>query len=212
MPEENTELKATETKKEKIVLTDEQFNGLMNRLNALENQKGEARGTSPDGRTLGIVEKHSIEVSDYPNPTEKLYDEPALKRFALRDNYLLKFEIKGITYETKWGATIREPVFTVTLFRKQFDAEGKLANKLIKVQKQVLTEDEFFAKQVASQMGLDLSEMTLKELMDRMRYERIKRWLLSLFIPSQNAKPVRKEHQTVIDGKPVTMVETEDIL
>lgn len=207
--------------KPKVELTTEQFDTLMNRLNQLEQESRSVgqtptQGTAPvqslgkDGRPQGVVQKYPLDPELYPDPREDLLNEPALKRFNLKDNFVLDYKVDGVTYETKWGSMVSEPIFRLTLFQRLFDDEGNPRKEMRVVQRGVFTEDEVATRQIVADMGLD-QDVDLRDLMNQARMYRYRTWLTRLFKPSK-FKPAKRTHETVIDGKVVELVETETIL
>lgn len=78
-------------------------------------------------------------------------------------------------------------------------------------------EDELIARLSADKLGLKLGEgedfETLQELMDEMRYFRIKRWLLETFTPFRAQQHRnRKMKQKVVGGRVVEVTDTEVLI
>lgn len=201
----------------RVSITKAQLDTLMQRISDLEG-KGQlgAQTSTPvnpqTGRPQSVIYKYPVEPSGYPDPSGKLAQEPELRRFAIEDNYIIRWDVDGMVYETKWGSTVAEPKFTVTLYRKMYDENGKLKDQMILVQRLVLFEDEVFTKKLAHE--LDIKETDIDKLMNVVRYERIKRWLLDVFQagPHPRHRSSSRQRQAVIDGKPVIMVDTEEVL
>lgn len=160
----------------------------------------------------GRVFKYPIEKSYYPDPTDRLYDEPILRRFNLRDNFYFDWEVEGVEYE-KYGVTYAEPRFIVRLFRRMFEDDGITPNgQLALVNRQIQHEDEIAARTAAGKLGMTDSFESFQEMMDEMRYYRIRQWLLDLFTPVQVHSHSKQSTQMVIDGKVVEVFDTEAII
>lgn len=243
MPKGKPKAPQTNTSNEStgVNLSQEQFDALMNRLNALENQANGS--TQPDvqvttqtstrapldadrrmpattapqmttsGQAVGILYQYPIEAAYYPDPREDLMDLPELTRFAMRHNYLLDWDVAGKTIETKWGSVIGFPIFTLTLWRQQFDQDGNPTSAKIRANRGVFSEDEIATKKQAEKLGLDMENMDMRQLMDRVRFERMKKWLIDFFIhPDPRISRGKTTFETVIDGKVVTIEDTERLL
>lgn len=165
-----------------------------------------------DGRPAGFTDKYPITPSYYPDPRERLSELAELKRFAFNDNYVISWKVDGKVYETKWGTNVREPFFYLTLHQRMFDEFGEDTGKSVKVQTIILTEDELAAQQIMNEMGIDTTAMPLRQLLNEVRYERIKRWLVGIFKPSPLFKAEDGEFETVIDGKVVSVSENSKVL
>lgn len=160
----------------------------------------------------GRVFKYPVEKSFYPDPTERLYDEPILKRFNLRENFYFDWEVEGVEYE-KYGVTYAEPRFIVRLFRRLFEDDGITpSGQLALVNRQIQHEDEVAARTAASKLGMTDQFESFQEMMDEMRYYRIRQWLLDLFTPVQVHSHTKQATTMVIDGKVVEVYDTEAII
>lgn len=169
------------------------------------------------GRPVGYTEKYPIEPTSYPNPIARLIEffdtDRTLRRHGLADNYLLKWTVKGQVYETKWGTSVREPFFYVELWQRMFDEQGEDTGKSARVQQLILNEDEMEAQNLILEItGIDPNNVDFKTLMDEVRFERIKRWLVSIFKAGPNDFSTDEQLETVIDGKVVTIATNSKIL
>lgn len=164
----------------------------------------------------GRVYIYPIEPNHYPDPTDRLYDEPKLRKFAMRENFYIKWEVSGTTYE-KYGVTYTEPRFMVELWRFIFDEDtGEPSGEMFLVNRHMQHEDELIARLSADKLGLELGEgkdfQTLEDLMHEMRYHRIQQWLLAVFRPFRaNQYKARKIKQRVIGGRVVEVTDTEEL-
>ena len=159
----------------------------------------------------GKLFKYSVEPSHYPNPVDRLYDLPELKRHGLRDNYLLDWEVEGVEYE-KYGVTYAEPRFTVRLFRRLFDDNDQPNGKMALINRQIQHEDEVVARSAADKLGITDSFPSFEDMMDEMRFQRIKDWLLELFMPAKVTHHNHMPIQQVIAGKVVEVFDTETLV
>lgn len=160
----------------------------------------------------GRVFKYPIEKSFYPDPTERLYDEPLLRRFNLRDNFYFDWEVEGVEYE-KYGVTYAEPRFIVRLFRRMFEDDGLTpSGQLALINRQIQHEDEIAARTAAGKLNMTDSFESFQEMMDEMRYYRIRQWLLDLFSPVKVHTHNKQATTMVIDGKVVEVFDTEAII
>lgn len=162
----------------------------------------------------GRVFRYPVETSYYPSPVDRLYDDPALRRFALRENFYIKWEVTGETYE-KYGVTYTEPRFTVEIWRYLFDDEtGEPTGEMFLVNRQIQHEDELIARLSADKLGISFGEgqklETFEDLMHEMRYWRIRQWLLSVFKPFRASQIKNKKiQQRVIGGRVVEVTDNE---
>lgn len=169
-------------------------------------------GTNPTIGAQGVqgrVFKYPVEKSFYPDPTERLYEDERLKRFAMRENFYFKWDVSGETYE-KYGITYTEPRFTVELYRYLLDEDGERTGQMALINRQIQHEDEFVARVAADKMGLAFD--THEELLNEMRYQRIRQWLLGVFTPQKINTYQRRSRTMVIDGKVVEVTDTEDVV
>lgn len=159
----------------------------------------------------GIQYIYPVEKSHYEDPTDRLYDSPELRRHAMRENFIFTWDVVGVIYESH-NVTYSEPRFEVHLFRKLFDEEGVETGKAALVARHYQHEDDLAAKVAADRLGLTDSFDSFEQMMNEMRFWRIKQWLLALFqkpkINTHNKRPI----QMVIDGKNTEVFDTESII
>lgn len=185
----------------------ERLNSVANMTNAIVTNSG----------VQGQVFKYPVEQSYYPDPTDRLYDDPKLKRYALRENFYFKWEVTGVAYE-KNGITYNEPRFMVELWKFIFDDEtGEPTGEMFLVNRQIQHEDELAARMAAGKLGYKIGPnekfQTLEEMMDEMRYYRIRMWLLDVFTPYRaHQHKARKSLQRVIGGRVVEVTDTEKVI
>ena len=161
----------------------------------------------------GVVMRYNIEPSWYPNPTERLYDEPSLRRFGLRDNFFFDWKVEGVEWE-KANITYSEPRFTCRIFRRMFAEDGVTpTGQMALINRMVLHEDEVVARIAADKLQLrDKIGDDFRELMDEVRFLRIRQWLLDLFSVPKVETHSRAPRQMVVDGKVVEMYDTEALI
>lgn len=160
----------------------------------------------------GRIFKYPVDKGFYPDPTVRLYDEPRLQRFGLKDNFLFDWDVEGVEYE-KYGVTYAEPRFTVRLFRRIFESDGITpTGQMALVNRNILHEDEIVARAAADKLGLTESFSSFQEMMNEMRYHRIRQWLFELFTPVDVHQHNRQARQMVVDGKVVEMYDTETLI
>lgn len=181
------------------------------RAPAPQSFNGDGVHISANGGIQGRVVKHSLKKSDYPDPTQRLYDDERLKRHNLRENYIFTWDVTGEQYE-KNGVTYAEPRFTVCLYRRLFDDMDMPTGKAALISRTMLHEDEFVAQIIADRLGMLDNFASTKEMMDEVRYRRIRDWLIPIFIPSKPEEHANRRTEMVIDGKAVEVFDTEKVL
>lgn len=166
---------------------------------------------SAQGGIQGRIVKYSLSKEDYPDPTSRLYDDERLKRHNLRENYIITWEVTGEQYE-KNNVTYAEPRFIVCLYRRLFDDMDMPTGKAALISRTMLHEDEFVAQVIADKLGLLQNFANTKEMMDEIRYRRIRDWLLPIFIPQKPEQHSNRRVEMVINGKAVEVFDTEKIV
>jgi len=164
------------------------------------------------GGVQGQIFKYPVDVGHYADPTDRLYDDPKLTRFAMRENYIFRWDVEGVTYE-KHGITYTEPRFIVELYKYTFDEEtGEKTNLIQLINRNLLAEDEFVTTVMANKLGLTELFPDKAALMDEVRYYRIREWLLPLFTPVKTKSFKNKLRSMVINGKAVEVRDSEVLL
>ena len=162
----------------------------------------------------GIVSKWSIEKSHYPDPTERLQNEPRLSRFAMKENYIFRWSVDGVTYE-KYGVTYSEPRFTLELFRRLYDEDGIATGRMALVARNMMHEDEMVTRMSAMRLGIlndyEESDAGFRQLMDEIRYHRMQQWLFNIFTPPKVTTFRKKSRTENISGKIVETFDTEEL-
>lgn len=192
----------------------DQIAALLKRIEQLEKQDNlsgaPAQGLGVNGRPVGLIMKYETDPRFYPDPRPKLMDEPLLQRYGFKENFILTWEIKSdFEYETKWGTHFQEPRFKLVLHQRLYDEYGEPQTtedgqpKLRIIQTHYLFEDSLTVELMAQELGLDLKG---RELNDLVRYERIKQWLMGLFMREKPQKTDLRPVETVIDGEVVQVV------
>lgn len=201
-----------------IILTQEQFDTLLSRLSAGSTQD---RAPAPSmsgglrvnsrGEVVGTVQKFNIDPEYYSSPTEKLFKEPRLSRFSMEENYFLSWDITSKPYVTKDNLSVAEPTFHLTLYAYEFDDTGEPTERFIVIQTLHMNEDEEIAMNFAAEEGLKVTDEGMRELMDRTRYERAKRWLLDIFFPPRNFDLSQDFQEEAIGGTVVKVVTKSNV-
>lgn len=184
---------------------------VLNEMASMQPQSFNGLHVSAQGGVQGRVVKHSLSKADYPDPTDRLYDDPQLKRHNLRDNYIFTWEVTGEQYQ-KDNVTYAEPRFIVSLYRRLFNDMDEDTGRAALISRNILHEDEFVAQIIADRLGLLENFANTKEMMDEVRYRRIRDWLIPIFIPSKPEEHANRRTEMVIDGKAVEVFDTEKVL
>jgi hypothetical protein len=211
MPKKAKDAPINEAGEEKVVkLSNEQFQEMMNRLSKLENKKEElAKGPQPQtgtprmneiGQPIGVTEKASLNIKDYENPVERLYDLPALKRFGMRENYVIDWNVTPTRYQTAFGTWFVEPRFELTLKRRRFDDDDKTIGFVI------LGRASFFEDLPANLLEAELAGLTTDDVgtpqfSDKMRMYRYSAWLAETIKPRRPDTTKKKVKLEVIGGQ-----------
>lgn len=184
---------------------------VLNEMASMQPQSFSGLHVSAQGGVQGRVVKHSLSKADYPDPTDRLYDDPQLKRHNLRDNYIFTWEVTGEQYQ-KDNVTYAEPRFIVSLYRRLFNDMDEDTGRAALISRNMLHEDEFIAQIIADKLGLLENFSSTKEMMDEIRYRRIRDWLIPIFIPVKPEQHANRRTEMVIDGKAVEVFDTEKVL
>lgn len=184
---------------------------VLNEMASMQPQSFNGLHVSAQGGVQGRVVKHSLSKADYPDPTDRLYDDPQLKRHNLRDNYIFTWEVTGEQYQ-KDNVTYAEPRFIVSLYRRLFNDMDEDTGRAALISRNILHEDEFIAQIIADKLGLLENFSSTKEMMDEIRYRRIRDWLIPIFIPVKPEQHANRRTEMVIDGKAVEVFDTEKVL
>ena len=184
---------------------------VLNEMASMQPQSFNGLHVSAQGGVQGRVVKYSLSKADYPDPTDRLYDDPQLKRHGLRDNYIFTWEVTGEQYQ-KDNVTYAEPRFIVSLYRRLFNDMDEDTGRAALISRNILHEDEFIAQIIADKLGLLENFSSTKEMMDEIRYRRIRDWLIPIFIPVKPEQHANRRTEMVIDGKAVEVFDTEKVL
>jgi hypothetical protein len=155
---------------------------------------------------IGTFEKYITNPARYPDPVERLSNEPKLKRFAFKDNYELNFAINVSSYETQDGRREKQPKFTLQLIPIIFGEDGEDHGERYIKRQVILHEDPDTALVIAKDNGLDVEDYEEKAFLDEMRYLRMRDWLFEEFLP----RPVsakKSNRQQVINNQVVDIYE-----
>jgi hypothetical protein len=167
----------------------------------------ETPGMNQDGSLIGSYERYTLDPHYYPDPRERLADEPRLKRFAFSDNYELTFSVSTVQYTTIDNRRIKEPRFMLELVRIILDEDtGEPTNQRYVVCRSIMHEDPEAAIEIAGRNGVTVDTSNQKQFLDEMRYLRMRDWLLEAFYPPKSDDKKNKR-ETVIGNKLVEIYE-----
>lgn len=157
----------------------------------------------------GTVTKFSTNPKDYPDPRDRLFEEPKLKLKDFNRNWWdLEWEVTRVNYDTKDGIHMAEPKFQLRLIRILEDPEtGEPSNKRFTFWKGTFFEDPEAAIQVAAQYGIEVGEQMEKEFLNEMRYLRFRDWLLEAFYAPKPSQEKINKVETVINNRLVEVYE-----
>lgn len=160
---------------------------------------------------VGMFEKYNLDPNYYPNPCERLANEPRLARFAFPLNFELEWNVGVSQYKTIDGINTKEPKFEIQLNRIMLDEEtGEPTLGRIVICKGIFHEDPDAAVIVAREQGFDVNSFGEKEFLDEMRYLRIRDWLFEAFFTPLPATHKTNKREMVINGKLVQYFEIND--
>jgi hypothetical protein len=212
-------LEKTPKQEAQVTIPESQLNELLERMAKLEAQKQEQisyaqnepqrASISSTGQVIGIQEKYPINKALYLHldPRDRLFKEPQLKRFALRDNYSLYWDIFVSTYTTSSGVKMSEPRFELQIRQKEFDEDGNETGEY-HIGKHVSHEDYDAAVELALSLGMDVDPKMGVEFLDEMRYQSWKMFISELFYPPKTIKLTNTgKKEMVVDGRVVTFYE-----
>jgi hypothetical protein len=188
-----------------IGFTPEQFQMM------LEAFGGKTQASEDSIKHEKVNKPYPMEQSYYQNPVDTLYDLPELRRFSMRENFVIEWTVKPVKYQTAQGDWYMEPKFELTLKRKQLDENGE------EVVYQYENGDKYYKRPIlgranffndppadvmeAEQAGILVEDLEKPEIQERMRMFRYRLWLterLSPRMPQANTHSIREE---VIGGK-----------
>jgi len=214
-----------------VVLTQEQFDALMNRLAAVEKtptqpvkaQEQVAR-LDYNNRVVGVVPKYGYDSSLYHSPIDRLMNIKELERFAFRENHFLTWSPVEVEYENKAGINMSEQRFELKLLKRLFeddgtptplldtdgkqmyDAKDEPLHKSYLVSRLFYFEDPAAARTAARSLGIDVTESNSIEFLEEMRYLFCKDWLMERFQVRRPSSTPRSTSTMLIGS---TQVEVE---
>ena len=204
-----------EEKVKSVTLTQAQFDELMNRLDKVETARTETvkpdTGFDQYGKPTGVIQRYSLDPSYYDDPRDNLYDLPELRRYGLRENYELDWDVNQLVYETKYGTSMADPKFSITVKRVMYDNAGQKTTKRVIIQTGVFFEDPASSIKEAVQLGLPIDKANTSEFMSQMRFLRYKQWLMDVFNPQLPQSTKASITNQVIDGK-VYQIEDHSVI
>lgn len=162
---------------------------------AMLNQN--SMGMTRDGELVGEFDKYSVDPSNYPDPTPRLAKEPRLKPLGFEYNYELDYDFALSSYQTKTGKNLREPKFTIKLYRIVMDDDGQPTDKRYIARQIIFHEDPEAALVMAREQGLPVDKSNERMFLNEMRYYRVRDWLFGIFWPQPSDAQARI-HEEVI--------------
>lgn len=184
------------------------------KLQEIANANPNSARVSAQG-VQGVVSRYPVEKGYYPDPTKQLLNEPSLRRYAMHENYIFKWEVDGVAYE-KNGVAYEEPRFTLALYRRLYNDDGEPTGRAALVARNMLHEDQMTTRIAAHKLGLTeqlgSGEEDMRGLMDQVRYWRMQQWLFALFTPPKVETHRNQSTTEVIAGKVVEVFDTESLI
>lgn len=180
---------------------------LLRRIKELEERQFFSQPAPAPVQPVRAITKFSVVVSDYPDPRERLADEPKLQEHAFKHNFQLKWEVGKVSYQHD-GVNYTEPKFVLELWRWMRDPDTQeLTTKQYRVHRATFFEDPEAALDAARQHGVEIDDTLQKPFLDEMRYLRMRDWLFEIFYPQPvaAAKQIREE---VVGNRLVRVFET----
>lgn len=184
---------------------------LLKRINELEKRQFFATPEAPaqQYQTRSVL-KYSIKSKDYPDPRERLFQEPRLKMKNFTPTWwVLEYKVGKVNYD-KDSIHYTEPRFEIELWKILETEEGEPSNEKFRLCGGIFFEDPDSFIQVANSSGIEVPEHLHKDFMDEMRYLVIRDWLLECFYPP---KPTNKNKgvERVIDNRIGEVVEINSV-
>ena len=196
---------AKSTKKEPTVDTDN-VTALLKRIEELEQRQFFTPPPSAPAVAVRSITKFSVDPNDYPDPRERLANEPRLEEHAFKKNYELSWKVGRVNYDSN-GVHYLEPKFQIELWGIYRDPEtGEQTNKRYKIHKATFFEDPTAAVQLAHEKGLDTTNLE-REFMDEMRYLSMRDWLMECFYPAKPTGQKSNKKEEVIGNRLVEVFE-----
>lgn len=167
---------------------------------------------SQQGNLIGVFEKYIIDPANYPDPSERLGNDPGLKRYraTFKQDYYPIFKVETSQYETKDGRNVKEPKFTLELWANRFTEDGDLLKNdkgevlRFRMKTFVWHEDPQAAIVIARENGIDVKEWddstidrSQKSFLDEMRYLRIRDMLVDAFFPKPPTASQRMREEVI---------------
>lgn len=223
-PQTNTSVQEPLTEKDindTVTLSREQFDALLERLsqgNVVDRSPSPAMGlqTNALGQVVGTVTKYSIDPELYPSPIDALLDDfdedSKTRRLNVRENYYISWDMDAKPYQTKDGVSVVEPTFHVTIHENRYDEEGNDTGQFIVRKTLHFNEDEELINIFVSENGLELSTENSKELRDRVRYQRVRNWMINeYFFPPRVFAQHDDTQELAVDGTVVKVITKSNV-
>jgi hypothetical protein len=198
-----------------VVLTQEQFQEMLERIQKLETVREQvSQNVQPSigtrGEVLGMIERFPIDPKHYQSPLDAIYDDPQFRRFALRDNYFLKWSVTPAKYQTAMGTWYVEPRFELELWKRDFNEDNEEFRKIL------LGRASFFEDPPANLLeaelaGLSINDVDTGEFGEKMRMFRYKFWVNEILQPKRPGSTSPKKKLQVIGGKAYEIEEFSEL-
>ena len=182
------------------IQTDVNVQELLRRIEELEANKRESEKQTPEVTAQGMVgvfTKYITDPANYPDPVERLSQEPRLARFAFPENYELNFHVETSSYETKTGINTEEPRFHLDLIGKVFDDAGVATNKRYIMRRLVFHEDPQAALVIARDNNMEVDKSDERTFLNEMRYLRMRDWIMDFFFPKPATSTGSKREEVI---------------
>lgn len=201
-----------------VTLTNEQFQQLLQAFQSNQNAQ-----QLPKAQSSEVVEKVSINPNLYSNPLDYLYDIPELKRFNLRENFVITYDFSTIKYQTAQGAWYIEPKFEISLMRKQFDPvtgeelvkkkpDGTTYKPRVVLGRAIFFEDAPANIEEAQLAGLSVDDIEKDDFAEKMRFWRMREYIISRVNPRPTITKTSNKREEVIGGKVYQIDEYSDFV
>jgi hypothetical protein len=158
------------------------------------------------GSLVGSFEKYILDPAAYPDPRERLSNEPKLQRFAFKINNDLEWDVTTTSYQTQDGINTKEPKFSLKLISIHTDENGEPNGDAHVIRGISMHEDPQSAIVIAREQGIEVGD-DQKAFLDEMRYLQLRDWLLECFYPKP-AEAAQKKRQEVIGNRVVEVFST----
>lgn len=160
-----------------------------------------------NGKLTGTVEKYAVDPSLYPDPSDRLREEPRLQRFGFKENFDLRWTVTTTEYTTIDNIRMREPKFILDLVRVVFDEETGIPTGGRYVEYRLIShEDPDSSLMVARANHINVDDYDERDFLNEMRYIKMRDWIMSCFYKAKPGSNTNRR-EMVINGKVVEYFE-----